>query len=298
MDKRTLGRTGLEVTQLGYGAMEIRGPKVWSGREVTDEQSETILHAVLDAGINFIDTAVDYGESERRIGQFISSRRNEYYLATKCGCDPHDEGDHWETPHTWTRENLLRNIAGSIERMKTDHVDLLQLHNPSPEAVRDGDLVSVLQSIQAQGLTRFIGISTMLPELTEFVEWGVFDTFQIPYSCLDPVHYDALTLAADSGAGVIIRGGIARGGPEGAQTYADTVNVFGKAGLDELLEEGMTPADLLLRHTLSHPACHTTIVGTLNPAHLADNLIAANQPPVPADLYNEVRERVAVALAG
>ena len=85
MEMRTLGRTGLEVTQLGFGAMEIRGPKVWSGREVSDEQSEAILHAVLDAGINFIDTAVDYGESERRIGQFISSRRDEYYLASKCG---------------------------------------------------------------------------------------------------------------------------------------------------------------------------------------------------------------------
>ena len=298
METRTLGRTGLEATQLGYGAMEIRGPKVWSGREVSDEQSETILHAVLDAGINFIDTAVDYGESEERIGKFISSRRDEYYLATKCGCDPRDVGDHWETPHTWTRENLLRNIAGSLERMKTDHVDLLQLHNPSPDAVRDGDLVSVLQEIQSQGLTRFIGVSTMLPELTEFVEWGVFDTFQIPYSCLDPVHHDALTLAAGSGAGVIVRGGIARGGPEGAQTHAGTVDVWGKAGLDDLLPDGITPADLLLRHTLSHPACHTTIVGTLNPAHLADNLVAAAQPPLPVDLYNQVRARVATALGG
>jgi len=298
MEMRTLGRTGLEVTQLGFGAMEIRGPKVWSGREVSDEQSEAILHAVLDAGINFIDTAVDYGESERRIGQFISSRRDEYYLASKCGCDPRDEGDHWETPHTWTRDNLLRNIAGSLERMKTDHVDLLQLHNPSPQAVREADLVSVLQEIQSQGLTRFIGISTMLPELTEFVEWGMFDTFQIPYSCLDPTHHDALTLAADSGAGVIVRGGIARGGPEGAQTYADTVSVFGQAALDDLLLDGMTPAELLLRHTLSHPACHTTIVGTLNPEHLAENLVAASEGPLTDDLYEQVRTRVAAALAG
>ena len=127
MITKTLGRTGLEVTQLGFGAMEIRGPRTWTGRDVTEEQADAILNAVLDAGINFIDTSYDYGLSEERIGRCIGSRRGEYYLGTKCGCDPRDMGDHIETPHTWTRDNLLRNIAGSLERMKTDHVDIVYL---------------------------------------------------------------------------------------------------------------------------------------------------------------------------
>src|SRR5207249_11143212 len=105
MEHRILGRTGLEVTRLGFGAMEIRGKRIWGGRPVTDEQAERILNAVLDAGINFIDTAYDYGLSEAYIGRFISHRRDEYYLATKCGCTVVDAGDHDETPHIWTRDN-------------------------------------------------------------------------------------------------------------------------------------------------------------------------------------------------
>ena len=88
MTNNTLGGTGLVVTQLGFGAMEIRGPKTWNGPDVTERQAEAILNAVLDAGINFIDTSYDYGDSEERIGKYIGSRRDEYFLATKCGCDP------------------------------------------------------------------------------------------------------------------------------------------------------------------------------------------------------------------
>ena len=82
--KRELGRTGLQVTTLGYGAMELRGAP--RGRDTTEAQAETILNAVLDAGINYIDTSIDYGLSEERIGRYISHRRSEYYLASKCGC--------------------------------------------------------------------------------------------------------------------------------------------------------------------------------------------------------------------
>ena len=82
--KRELGRTGLQVTTLGYGAMELRGAP--RARDITEEQAETILNKVLDAGINYIDTSIDYGLSEERIGRYISHRRAEYYLASKCGC--------------------------------------------------------------------------------------------------------------------------------------------------------------------------------------------------------------------
>src|SRR5207302_4918240 len=84
LPKRELGRTGLQVTMLGYGAMELRGAP--RGRDVTEAQAESILNAVLDAGINYIDTSIDYGLSEERIGRYIGHRRAEFYLASKCGC--------------------------------------------------------------------------------------------------------------------------------------------------------------------------------------------------------------------
>ncbi len=84
LTENPLGDTGLNVTRLGFGAMEIRGgPR---GREVTPQQADTILNAVLDAGINYIDTSIDYGMSEEYIALFIANRRDEYFLASKCGC--------------------------------------------------------------------------------------------------------------------------------------------------------------------------------------------------------------------
>jgi len=292
MTKKTLGRTGLQVTQLGFGAMEIRGPKVWGGRQVSEAQADAVLNGVLDAGINFIDTAPDYGLSEERIGRYLRSRRGEYYLATKCGCDPRDVGDHWETPHTWTRDRLMRNIEESLLAMKTDHVDLLQLHNPRDGNTPWEELVRTLQDIKAQGLTRFIGCSHTLPWLDKCIAMGVFDTFQIPYSCLEPEHHDAISRAAASGAGVIVRGGIARGGPQSDVPTKERVDAYRAARLEEVLD-GMTPAEIILRHTLSHPGCHTTIVGTLSQDHLAANVEAAAKGPLPKALYEEVRKRVA-----
>ena len=108
--KRQLGRTGLEVTALGYGAMELRGAP--RARDITDGQAETILNKVLDAGINYIDTSIDYGLSEERIGRYISKRRAEYCLASKCGClvgaPPAPRGQRGQ--HVFTRDNVM---AGS-----------------------------------------------------------------------------------------------------------------------------------------------------------------------------------------
>jgi aryl-alcohol dehydrogenase-like predicted oxidoreductase len=294
---RTLGRTGLQVTQLGFGAMEIRGPKVWNGRNPSEEDADRILNAVLDAGINFVDTAGCYGLSEARIGRYISSRRSEYYLATKAGCNqvPTDDGM-LSTPHTWDRDTLRRNIDESLTRMKTDHVDIWQLHNATPDQIKEGKLLEAMEEVKSEGLVRFISISSILPHLDEYIKWGVFDTFQIPYSMLEPAHHDVITRAAEAGMGIIIRGGIAKGGPQSDTPQQQRVNLWEAADLDDLLPEGMTAAELILRYTLSHPHCDTTIVGTLNPAHLAENVAAAQRGPLPPDLYQTLTQRVAAAL--
>src|SRR5450759_1237894 len=103
---RTLGRTGLQVTQLGYGAMELRGAP--RGRPIGDEQAEQVLKAVVDGGINYIDTSIDYGLSEDRIGRFIGNRRAEFFLASKCGCavDPLTAPSEGRSPHVFTRANV------------------------------------------------------------------------------------------------------------------------------------------------------------------------------------------------
>ena len=260
---------------------------------MTDEQAETILNAVLDSGINFIDTSNDYGLSEQYIGRFISERRSEYYLATKCGCTVvrRDENTD-DTPHVWTRDNLLRCIDESLARMRTNFVDVLQLHNPTVEQTESAGLVAVLEEIRESGRAHFIGCSSTLPHLDTYVQWGVFDAFQIPYSALERQHEEAIGRAAESGAGVIVRGGVARGEPGVGLGRDDAWQQWSQARLDELLGPGETRTQWLLRFTLNHPGMHTNIVGTLNPDHVQENVQAVTMGPLPSDVYAEAKRRL------
>ncbi len=293
MIRRTLGRTGLEVTQLGYGSMGIRGPKTWGVRVISEEAADEFLNSVLDAGINFIDTSPDYGISEQRIGQAISSRRSEFYLATKCGCVTTQHEDHLEINHVWQKEVVRRNIETSLERLRCDTIDVLQFHGGDAETLRREGLIELLMDFRDQGIVRFIGASSSLPNLPALIDLGVFDTFQIPYSCLAPEHDDLMTRAAEAGAGIIIRGGIAHGGPDAEIQRPALNDIWTRAKLDDILPEGMTRAELILRYTLTHAHCHTMIVGTCNLAHLTANLAAAAKGPLPSDLYGQVTSCVA-----
>src|ERR1051325_2298172 len=111
LQRRVLGRTGLQVTQLGYGAMELRGAP--RGPAVDDVQAERVLRATLDGGINYIDTSIDYGVSEERIGATLSSRRSDFYLASKCGCAVNPPpGQRRE--HLFTRDNVVAGVEQSL----------------------------------------------------------------------------------------------------------------------------------------------------------------------------------------
>ncbi|HEX4213821.1 MAG TPA: aldo/keto reductase [Candidatus Dormibacteraeota bacterium] len=292
LETRPLGRTGLNVTRLGFGAMEIRGERIWGGRQVTDDEAGEILSAVLDAGVTLIDTANDYGKSERYIGEFLADRRGDYVLATKCGCSMVPAGDHDETPHEWHRDHLLGNIDDSLAKLRTDHVDLLQLHNPSAQLADEHKVVDTLNEIRSAGKTRFIGISSTSPHLGTYIDWGVFDAFQIPYSALERRHENLIIRAHEAGAGTIIRGGVARGEPGRGLGSADRWAIWERAGLDELLADGESRTQWQLRFTLSHPGIDTVIAGTVNPAHLAENVRASEAGPLPADVYEEAKRRL------
>ena len=268
-----LGRTGLRVTRLGYGAAH-RKP-------MNDDQRRTILTAVLDSGINFIDTAKGYGNSEELIGRYLSHRRSEYYLATK--------GD------TWTTEGLFEGLHQSLRRLKTDYVDVMQLHNPTVEECEQGNLVEALQEMRQQGKVRWIGVSTTLPHLPIYLDWGVFDTFQIPYSALERDHENLITRAADAGIGIINRGGAALGEPGVGVGNPDDWRAFEEATLDELRHEGESRTAFVLRFALTHPHTNTIIVGTTNPEHLQENIQAVLRGPLPPDVHAEAVRRLATA---
>jgi len=288
-----LGRTGLEVTNLGFGAMELKDVVENGGRLPTEEHAGAVLNAVLNSGINFIDTAWCYDRSEEFIGRFISHRRDEYVLATKCGHWWRNDPDH----SGWSPEGMMNCIDQSLQRLKTDHVDILQLHNATPDDVRTHDSINTLKEIQTQGKTRFIGISTVLPHIEEFMEMDIFDTFQVPYSAMEPEHEEVIRRAAEKGIGTIIRGGVALGTPEledaaKRQTGVKVKNRWETADLGSFAPE-IDPMEMMLRFTASHPHIHSIIAGTQNLEHIANNIRTIQKGELDGDLVRQIKDRVA-----
>ena len=307
LPKRKLGRTGLNVTALGFGALELRGMVAGVGRELKPGQPERILNAVLDAGINYIDVAADYGEAEGHIGRCIANRRKEFFLASKCGCPPDvskflpAERTRYGVPlphlHDYSRENIIKTCDQSLRRMKTDYLDVLQFHfSPARNILEQEKAVQTLESLKRDGKIRFLGCSSILPNITDHIKMGVFDVLQVPYSALQPEHEDAIVAAARAGVGIVIRGGVAKGPPGKGQGSADLWDLWDKTELDDLLE-GEHRTGFMLRFTITNPDIHTTVVGTLDPEHLLENIAAVLKGPLPASVYSEAKRRLAGARA-
>lgn len=293
LERRQLGRSGLSVTVLGFGAMDLGGPP--AAEEISDADAARVLNAVLDAGINFIDTAVCYGTSERRIGQAISHRRQEYVLATKWGCIP---GQGMTTPHVHSAANIRAGVEHSLRTMRTDYIDVAQFHGSLSRAEWEAEgALDELLRLKQEGKVRSIGVSGVLPNLAEQVEAGVFDVFQVPYSALQREHEAIIARASAAGAGIIIRGGVARGAPSDWNkpyymlSRGEMTGRWDKAGLDELLD-GISRIEFMVRFAISSPDLDTTIVGTKNLDHLRDNLQAALKGPLPADIVAEAKRRL------
>jgi aryl-alcohol dehydrogenase-like predicted oxidoreductase len=297
---RPLGHTGTDVTILGYGAMELRGTP--RGPAIDEAQAGQVLNAVLDGGINLIDTSPDYGGSEELIGRYVGHRREEYFLASKCGC-PLDVPANATPPyaHDYRPENIRAGIERSLRRLDTDRLDLLQVHmSPSRAKMEADDTVETLLALREEGKTRWIGMSGILPHLADHLSMGVFDVFQIPYSVVQREHEDLITAAADAGAGTLIRGGAARGAPADDKGWkqgplglpeGEGQRRWESSGLDDLRGD-MGRLEFVLRFTLSHPGLSSTIVGTSSLEHLRANLAFAEKGPLPADVYESVQERL------
>jgi len=212
-EKRPLGRTGLQATLIGFGALEIgRDWGVGSAAErerPAEARAGETLRCVLDLGVNLVDTASAYHRSEERIGRFIADRRREYILATKCG----EHNREPETYYDFSYEAIRRSIAGSLRLLRTDMIDILQIHfGPDPGRVLDdGGCLRAMKEAQAAGQVKFLGASVNGPVLSRCIASGDFDVVQVGYSLLDPGEEGNIAEAGRRGIGVLVRSGLGGG---------------------------------------------------------------------------------------
>jgi aryl-alcohol dehydrogenase-like predicted oxidoreductase len=284
MNKRTLGRTGLRVSEVGYGAWGI-GAKQWIG--ASDDESLRALQRAIDVGLNFIDTALAYGDghSEKLVGQTVRGRKEKVYVATKIPPKnrrwPAERGI--PVDQAYTADYVVSCTEESLRNLGMETIDLQQLHVWTDEFVGSGDWLSGVEKLKKQGKIRHFGIS--LGEHTpengvRAVESGLVDTVQVIYNIFDQSPEDQLfPLCLEKKVGVLARVPFDEGGltgkvtPETQFPKEDFRNnyfkgdrkreVYGRVqkiatdlgiSLDQLPETA-------LRFVLSHPAVSTAIPG-------------------------------------
>jgi aryl-alcohol dehydrogenase-like predicted oxidoreductase len=287
MEKRQFGKTDMQVSVLGFGGAEI-------GFEKASSQAVgQLLHGALDAGLNVIDTAECYLNSEELIGQAVSSRRKDYYLFTKCG---HPEGPNNGFAEDWRPTSLLQSIQRSLVRLKTDRLDLVQLHSCSEAELRRGDVITALQQARDKGYTRYLGYSGDGSAARYAIECGAFDTLQTSVSVAEQEAIElTLPLARQRQMGVIAKRPLANVAwryaqrPEVAyhQPYWERLQKLQY----EFLRDSQQAVAMALRFTLSVPGVHTAIVGTKNPSRWQENAQLLAAGPLPSEQFEAIRSR-------
>ncbi|MBL8962916.1 MAG: aldo/keto reductase [Phycisphaerae bacterium] len=289
LERRAFGATGMDVTVLGFGGAEI-------GYERTDlAVVERLLNSALDAGLNVIDTAECYVDSEEAIGKTVSHRRKDYWLFTKVG--------HME-PEGWTPGSIERSIERSLTRLRTDHVDLVLLHSCGKDVLEKGECIDALEASRKAGKTRFIGYSGDSHAARFAVESGRFDALQTSVNFVDQESIEkTIPLARQKRMGVIAKRPIAnavwRHESEPTNNYVvEYWRRMKKLGYDFTSgEPAKDPgpdgaAGVALRFTLSVPGVHVAIVGTSNPDRWKMNARMLREGgALPSERFDAIREQ-------
>ncbi|GAC1623414.1 MAG: aldo/keto reductase [Ktedonobacteraceae bacterium] len=269
MEIRSFGSTDMRVSRLGLGCHELS--------QGSQEQVNRVLHAALAVGVNVIDTAECYGQSEEAIGHALRDRRDMCYLFTKCG---HASG--FDLPD-WHPRLLEQSIERSLKRLQTEYLDLVQLHSCSEQTLRRGEVIQVLQRVRDAGKVRYIGYSGDRQAAHYAMKTGAFDALQTSVNIADQEAIDlTIPVAVEQGMGVIAKHPIANAvwktGQKPTQPHLWTYwERLAKLKYDFLAGESNAILGTALRFTLSVPGVDVAIVGTTNPDRFQQNkaLLAA-----------------------
>jgi aryl-alcohol dehydrogenase-like predicted oxidoreductase len=315
MQFRTLGRTGIRISEIGFGAWAIGGTAEASGMPLgwgpaSDDDSLAAIRRARDLGVNFFDTADSYGfgRSESLLGIVLSRRRQDVVIGTKVGVVRTSGG---ALRKDFSREHIFHAVNGSLKRLRTDYIDIYQLHNPTVADLRRGEILEAMDVLQDAGKIRFWGVSiSTVDEGIEIVRNGWGHTIQVLYNVLNQEPADELLpRAKERGFGVIARVPLASGlltgkYREGAVFPSDDVR---QSFLTQRRLAEVTPkvdevraivggaarnvAEGALRFVLANDAVSTVIPGARTARQVEAN-VAASEAKLPADVVEKLRARL------
>lgn len=273
----------MQVSVLGFGAAEI------GYEHASPDAVKELLAKALDGGLNVIDTAACYFDSEEKIGKFASHRRDEFYLFTKCG-----HKDDW-TISDWSMKGITTNIDNSLKRMKTDYLDLVQLHSCSKAELSKGEVIEALEKAKKAGKTRFIGYSGDSTDALYAINTGAFDSLQTSVNIADQEALElTIPTARERGMGIIAKRPIANAvwrsktKPENAyiQPYWERLQ---KLRYEFINGSSAQSAERALRFTLAVDGVHCAIVGTTKPGRWEENAKLLEHGPLSKNEFDDIR---------
>ena len=295
MKYRTLGKTELSVSEVGLGTVELGiDYGIRTGLESNqppEADAVSLLNRAIDCGVNLIDTAAAYGTSEEIIGRSLHTRRDEFFLATK--------SLHWSDkglPITEVRERISASIDQSLRHLKTDVIDLIQIHGrdvPILETmmIDEGDVFDELSRARQAGKVRYIGYSSYSALASmKIIENGNWDSLQIAYNIFDQRNAAAVIPEAHkAGMGVIIRSALLKGAlsdkADHLPDHLAELTVRSRALGDLLDENTPTVPQLALRFVLDNPQVSSVIVGADRTEYLDEAVSVSDGIRLPASLY-------------
>jgi len=287
MEQRQLGMTDMIVSVVGFGGYEISMKSV----DTTFEDAGKLLNTALDQGMNVIDTASCYLDSEKMIGETVSHRRQDYYLFSKFG-----EGVSCGLPYPdWDVRNAKPSVERTLRDLKTDYLDILFIHSCTEAVLRRGELIEAARKLKQDGIARYIGYSGDSTHALYAIETGVFDVLQTSLNLADQ---EAATLTLDEaqkrGMGVVIKRPLAnvvwsRQGAENApEEYKTRLDKLAYPFMDE---ESDLITEKALRFVLSFPQVNLALVGTKNLDHMRKAFEFASKGKLSDEEFNSIRQR-------
>jgi aryl-alcohol dehydrogenase-like predicted oxidoreductase len=306
MQYRTLGRTGIKVSPYALGALAL-GTSI--GNPDHDD-SARIIHKALDAGINFIDTADVYGESEVAMGKALKGRRDRVVLATKFSRPIGDDPNHQGASRRW----IMTAVENSLRRLQTDYIDLYQVHRPDPSTDIE-ETLSALSDLIHSGKVRAVGTSAMPASDIIEAQWVAerrglerFRTDQPPYSILSRgIEREVLPIAQRYGMGILVWGPLGQGMltgrvRKGQQTDLRRAHIFRHLNderridaVEQLIplaeKAGLPMTHLALAFAIAHPGVTSAIIGPHTMEQL-DDLLASADVTLTDDILDQIDEIV------
>ena len=264
MRRNPLGGSGLEVSILGFGAMHLNDDRVG------DAEAGRLLNAVLDLGVNLVDTARGYGLSEERIGRHLSWRRRDFVLSTKVGYGIPGFDD-------WSYDCIVAGVDAALARMRYERIDIVHLHSCPQHVLARGDVIRALENCRDAGKLGVVAYSGDNEEIDFAINCGRFGAVQTSISVCDQVNFaQRLQALKAGGVGVIAKRPLAgavwirpqRPDDQAEGAYWDRWQAM---GLDRVLP-GIDATELALRFVAHCPLVSSSIVGTRSLAHFERNL--------------------------